>query len=110
VTGYRIHHGRITGDAASWLVADDGAVLGWSGGRVLATTLHGLLEDDGLRGAVLAWAVEQQGRPAPPPSGLCFAEARTARFDAMADVLETSLDLDRLFALVAEGALREVPA
>src|SRR5690606_37434697 len=33
--GYRIHHGRVEGgNAAPWLVADDGAVLGWHQGAV----------------------------------------------------------------------------
>ena len=104
VEGYRIHHGRVAGEATPWLVTDDGTVVGWSADGVLATTLHGLLEHDGLRAAVLAWAAVRRGRPVPPPSGLCFADARAARFDAMADVLEQSLDLDRLFALIESGA------
>jgi adenosylcobyric acid synthase len=109
-SGYRIHHGRITGDATVWIEGDDGAALGWAGDHVRATTLHGLLEDDAVRASVLAWAAASAGRPVPPPSGLSFADARTARFDAMADVLEAHLDLDRLFALIAEGAPRQVPA
>jgi adenosylcobyric acid synthase len=110
VGGYRIHHGRIAGSADPWITADDGTALGWAGERVLATTLHGLLEHDGLRAAVLAWVSERNDRPAPAPSGLRFADARTARFDAIADTLEAHLDLDRLWSIVAEGAPQEVPA
>jgi adenosylcobyric acid synthase len=110
VEGYRIHHGRVAGDATPWLEADDGTVLGWAGDGVLATTLHGLLEHDDLRTAVLGWAAAHRGRPAPPPSGLRFADARTARFDAMADALEASLDLDRLFALIeSDVSVRSAP-
>ena len=106
VAGYRIHHGRVAaGDGvAPWLVADDGTVLGWRSDRVLATTLHGLFEADGLRAAVLRWAAERAGLPAPDVPAVDFAAARTARLDRMADALEASLDLDRLLALVAEGA------
>jgi adenosylcobyric acid synthase len=95
VDGYRIHHGRVAGDVEPWIVGDDGAVLGWQEGRFRATTLHGLFESDGFRAAVLGWAA-----PAWVPSGLDFAAARTARFDRIADALESSLDLDALFALI----------
>ena len=101
VAGYRIHNGRITGDCAPWLLADDGAPLGWCEGRVAATTLHGLFESDGLRAAILRWAT---GAALPQVPGISFAAAREARFDRIADVLEASLDLDRLLALVEEGA------
>ena len=95
VAGYRIHHGRVSSDVEPWIVGDDGAVLGWQEGRFRATTLHGLFESDGFRAAVLRWA-----SPAWVPSGMSFAAARTARFDRIADALESSLDLDRLFALI----------
>ncbi len=98
VAGYRIHHGRVSGEVEPWIVGDDGAVLGWQAGRFRATTLHGLFESDGFRAAVLSWA-----SPAWVPSGLDFAAARTARFDRIADALESSLDLDRLFALIDPG-------
>ncbi len=107
VAGYRIHHGRVS--AASpvepWLVAGDGTVLGWRQGRVAGTTLHGLFEGDGFRAATLRWAAEVGG--AAPPEGLgtvSFAEARLRRLDRIADTLAQSVDMDRLLALVAEGA------
>ncbi len=97
VAGYRIHHGRVeaVGDLEPWIVADDGTVLGWRAGRFRATTLHGLFESDGLRAAILRWA-----SPDWVPSGMSFAAERTARFDRIADALESSLDLDRLFDLI----------
>ena len=123
VDGYRIHHGRVEatggadgagcrpggsrgarpggssgGDGAEpWLVAGDGAELGWRSddGRVWATTLHGLFECDGFRTSVL-----QRAAPTFVPSGMSFPAERTARFDRIADTLESSLDLDRLFALM----------
>ncbi len=102
VAGYRIHYGRVTGgDVEPWLVADDGTPLGWCEGRVAATTLHGLFESDGLRAAMLRWAT---GAALPQLPEVRFADARQARFDRIADVLEASLDLDRLFALIEEGA------
>jgi adenosylcobyric acid synthase len=60
-----------------------------------------------VRGAVLAWAAERAGLPAPAPSGLRFAAAREARFDAIADALEAHLDVERVLALIAAGAPAE---
>jgi adenosylcobyric acid synthase len=105
--GYRIHHGRTTGDpdAQAWLVATDGTTIGWHSERVLATNLHGLFEDDGLRRAILGWAADRAGLTVPPAGQVSFAGERAARLDRMADALEAHLDLDRLFAIIEQGAL-----
>ncbi|HVF13797.1 MAG TPA: cobyric acid synthase, partial [Acidimicrobiales bacterium] len=110
--GYRIHHGRVEpvagpgpaggagGSVEAWLVADDGSALGWRSpdGRLWATTLHGLFESDAFRASMLGRA-----SPGYVPSGMSFAGERTARFDRLADTLEASLDLDRLFGLIEQG-------
>ncbi len=85
------------GDVERWLTADDGSALGWrsADGRVWATTLHGLFESDGFRASVL-----RRAAPGYVASDVSFAAERTARFDRIADTLEASLDLDRLFALI----------
>jgi adenosylcobyric acid synthase len=109
VDGYRIHHGRVTGTEQSrpWLVAGDGAAIGWRQGRVAGTTLHGLFEADGFRAGVLGWAAGLAGRPErASPSGPGFRAARLARLDRIADALEDSIDLDALFALIELGAPR----
>jgi len=105
VAGYRIHHGRVAAGrgATPWLVADDGEPLGWWHGRVAGTTVHGLYESDGFRAGVLAWAAERAGKRW-APGGLDFGAARLARLDRVADLLEAHLDLDRVAALIAEGA------
>lgn len=107
ISGYRIHHGRVEAldGAPAWLVGDDGTHLGWRSERVLATTLHALFENDGLRASVLRWAAAVAGVPIPAGRGLVsFAAARDARLDRIADAVETHVDLDRLFALVDPGA------
>ncbi len=106
VTGYRIHYGRVRpGEGAEpWLVAEDGTALGWATDRVLGTTLHALFENDGMRAAVLRWAAEHAGVSAPDVPTISFAAAREARLDRIADTIDAHLDLDRVFALIEQGA------
>ena len=105
VAGYRIHHGRVDGTdgAQPWLVSDTGDPLGWHRDRVCGTTLHGLFEDDGFRSAVLAWAARRAGKRW-TPSELRFADARLGRLDRIADAIESHVDLDRLTAIIEQGA------
>ncbi|MHB8669106.1 MAG: cobyric acid synthase [Acidimicrobiales bacterium] len=106
--GYRIHHGRVKGLPGSqeWLMGEDGIPIGWRRGRFLGTTLHGLFEADGLRTAILRWAAGLRGRPDPITTGNGgFRSARLARLDRIADTLESSIDLDRLFSLIELGSL-----
>jgi adenosylcobyric acid synthase len=95
VTGYQIHHGRVT-SADPWITLDDayGAhAEGSRTGRFSGTTLHGLFEDDGFRSAFLNIK----------PSGVSFAAAREAQLDRLADMLEAHLDLAAIETLLKEA-------
>ncbi len=96
VTGYEIHLGRTTGPGTErpWLrleTGPDGAVS--ADGRVLGCYLHGLFASDGFRRRFLE-RFTSGGLPA-----LAY-EARVERtLDALADHLETALDLDRILGV-----------
>jgi len=95
VSGYQIHHGRVTG-ADPWITLDDAYGAhpeGTRNGRFSGTTLHGLFEDDGFRAAFLG--IE--------PSGVSFAAAREAQLDRLADMLEAHLDLAAVETILKES-------
>jgi adenosylcobyric acid synthase len=104
VSGYEIHMGRTAGEgAAPWLriverggaavdVAD-GAV--GAEGRIWGCYLHGLFENEGLRRAWLESLGWRAGGDS--ESGLGRLEES---LDHLADVLEESLDMDRLGEIV----------
>jgi adenosylcobyric acid synthase len=100
VHGYEIHHGRTTpsAEATPWLTLDGRpeGVLVDAPRPVLGTSLHGLLEADGFRAALLARVTGASGRP----PGVSFAAARQAQVDRLADLVEAHLDLAAIDRLI----------
>jgi adenosylcobyric acid synthase len=110
-TGYQIHHGRVTlgPSARPWFALDGADGDTDEGARdderaVYGTTLHGLFENDEFRSGFLGAVAGRRGKDW-VPSGVCFAAARVAQYDRVADACEAHLDLDVLFDIVAAGAL-----
>ncbi len=109
VTGYEIHHGRITTGprADAWFELESPCELEGVAERergIYATVLHGVLENDELRAGLLREVAERRGLPW-RPSALRFAEVRQAQLDRVADACERHLDLDALWRIAAEGRL-----
>ena len=112
VAGYEIHHGVVTPapGEAPWLELDD--VDGCAGegcgdprvGPWVGTTLHGLLEGDGFRAALLRAVAARRGKRW-EPAGVSFAAAREAQFDRLADALEAHVDMPAVGRLIAAGQL-----
>ncbi|MCF8032509.1 MAG: cobyric acid synthase [Desulfarculaceae bacterium] len=99
--GYEIHMGlsrplgtdrpafRLASVLGKTVEQDEGQVS--PDGRVVGTYLHGILDNDALRAALLAWA---RGRDAPLSGD--YAAFRERQFDLLADHLEAHLDLSGL--------------
>ncbi|MGI9119278.1 MAG: cobyric acid synthase [Acidimicrobiales bacterium] len=122
VSGYQIHHGRVTRHerAAAWIHLhdryghlDEGAV-NVTDNRFLGTTLHGVFESDGFRAAFLTEVSRRAGKRFATAdhrrkrygasAQMSFAEAREAQFDRLADVVEDHLDHEALDDIIARGA------
>jgi adenosylcobyric acid synthase len=106
VVGYEIHAGRTTSSAPAALTITaredaatdepDGAVS--ADGRVTGTYLHGLFANDAPRGAVLRALAERAGRQPDPRWGRARDVHR--RYDRLADVVGTALDMPEIARLV----------
>lgn len=110
VSGYEIHHGRTTSIAAWIELRDDESGIHQEGsssqdGAVLGTSLHGLLESDGFRQALLGRVAARSGRSR-APSDLSFGAARQARYDRLADSVEQHLDMVAVDRLIGEASTR----
>jgi adenosylcobyric acid synthase len=106
VRGYEVHMGHTSAHAAieplirlearggAATDAPDGAVA--PGGWLAGTYLHGLLDDDGLRRALLANLAARRGYRR--VGGVAFG--REAAYDRLADVVRASLDMARLREII----------
>ena len=99
VTGYQIHHGRVTREGGDPLLADEGCRVG----AVAGTTWHGLFEADAWRRSYLAGVAAAAGRSFVADPTTDFAAARAARLDALADAVDQHLDTDAVERLL-EGS------
>ena len=95
VRGYEIHMGETAAQGESRPAfrltqrVDDGQVS--RDGRVVGTYLHGILDNDDLRAALIAWA----GGIAPQPSA-DYASFKDRQYDLLADLFEEHLNLEPL--------------
>ncbi len=107
VEGYEIHHGLVElagGDP--WFTSEPGggtALDGCRSGSVHGTLWHGIMENDTFRRAYLSEVARLAGRGFVPAPDTCFAAARQAQFDTLADAVEEHLDTGALFRLVEHG-------
>jgi adenosylcobyric acid synthase len=105
LSGYEIHHGRVTRCGEEGWFHADGTVQGYVRGSVFGTHWHGLLDNDDFRRGWVAAAAAAAGR-----SGFELANdtqvvaRRDAQLDLMADLLVEHLDIDALFSLLDGGA------
>jgi len=99
VTGYEMHMGRTSGPALARPMLElegrpEGAVS--ADGRVMGCYLHGLFAADGFRHAFLA---RLRARTA---SGVAYEARIEATLDALADHLESAVDIDGLLELARD--------
>ena len=106
LVGYQIHHGRVEAldGSDAWLTLDGSnrdrpTIDGVKSGRVFGTTVHGVLDEDGVRGAFLSDVAERAGTDFAP--GSLFPSAhRDAELDRLADHVEAHVDMAAIARLI----------
>jgi len=95
VAGYEIHHGQVaTSEQPLCLLGSpEGAIRG----RVLGTSVHGLLDSDEWRGALLRWVARERGRSF--ATSLAWEAHVEAGLDLVAHAVEEHLDVSALLRL-----------
>jgi adenosylcobyric acid synthase len=103
VRGYEIHTGRTPARRAPLRLWPEAGGAVWEDGStspdgwVVGTHLHGLLDEPGLRRALLSAVARRRGRrwrPGPPGPG------PEAELDRLADAVGAALDMGRLDAII----------
>ncbi|MCV7261349.1 cobyric acid synthase [Mycobacterium shimoidei] len=104
LTGYEIHHGRVSSCAeATWFDAD-GSPHGYRRDHVFGTHWHGLFDNDVFRRQWLSVAAAAAGR-----DGFVVADdidvsaCRDLQLDLMADLLAAHLDIRAVMRLLDDG-------
>jgi adenosylcobyric acid synthase len=114
VAGYEIHHGAVdVRGGEPWFTSQPGgrgtALDGCRSGPVTGTLWHGIFENDAFRRAYLTETSRAAGRDFVPAPDTCFAAARQAQFDALADAIGAHLDTGALLRLIARGPAPGLP-
>mgnify|MGYP001248585028 CR=1 FL=1 len=107
VSAYEVHHGVVDVDRAS--AGAEPFLDGCRSGAVWGTAWHGVLENNAFRRAFLADVAEAAGRDFVPAPGTDFAAERTARLDALGDLVEQHMDTDAVYRLLDGGAPEGLP-
>ena len=101
LTGYEIHHGRVSRCAEGTWFEVDGEPQGNARGAVYGTHWHGLLDNDAFRRAWLGAVADQAGRTGfAVAADTDVAARRDAQLDAIADLLAAPLDVAAVLDLL----------
>ncbi|MEZ0357604.1 cobyric acid synthase [Mycobacterium sp. SA01] len=105
LSGYEIHHGRVSRCGEDGWFDADGAVQGYLRGAVFGTHWHGLLDNDEFRRGWLTTVATAAGRTGfEVATDVSVPARRDAQLDLMADLLVAHLDIDALLSLISGGA------
>jgi adenosylcobyric acid synthase len=100
LTGYEIHHGRLSRCAEAGWFDVNSEPQGIMRGAVFGTHWHGLLDNDDFRRAWLTHVANAAGRSGFVVADTNVAARRDAQLDLIADLLASHLDVDAVLGLL----------
>jgi adenosylcobyric acid synthase len=108
VSGYEIHHGRVSRDGGDPLFETGEDTEGCQIGTTLGTSWHGILEADGFRRALLQWVAAVRGVDW-RAGEQSFTAAREAQLEKLGDLVADHVDREALMSLIDDGPSSGVP-
>ncbi len=111
--GYEIHMGEtrhLSGDPAAALTGEgwekqDGA----SQGNVLGTYVHGILDGGELAQKLISLLFARKGLDPQQVEQMDYKVYKEQQYDILADAIRRSLDMDKVYQILEEGAKEERP-
>jgi adenosylcobyric acid synthase len=100
LTGYEIHHGRLSRCAEAGWFDVNSEPQGIMRGAVFGTHWHGLLDNDEFRRAWLTCVADAAGRSGFVVADTNVAARRDAQLDLIAELLASHLDVDGVLGLL----------
>ena len=73
-------------------------------GNVIGSYLHGIFDEEDFRRAVVGLLCEKKGISYEQKETVSFREYKEQQYDKLADILRNSLDMDRIYQIIEEGA------
>ena len=108
VSGYEIHHGRVSRDGGDPLFMAGEDTEGCRVGATLGTSWHGVLESDGFRRALLVWVAAERNLDW-RPGDQSFAAAREGQLEKLGDLIAGNVDREALMRLIDDGPPSGLP-
>ena len=104
VSGYEIHMGQTTPelDVSAAVTLSSGSCDGAVSGSVFGSYLHGLFDDE-LGGRLISTLLSRKGLNEIPDETVNAAEYKNQQYDALADSLRQSLDMNRIYKILEDG-------
>lgn len=106
VSGYEMHMGKsiIQEDKANPMINLDGKEDGCCLHHVMGTYLHGLFDEEEFRTAFVQMLCEKKGISYDGRETMSYREYKESQYDRLAENLRKSLDMEKIYQILEEGA------
>lgn len=106
VSGYEMHMGKsiIQEDRANPMINLDGKEDGCCLHHVMGTYLHGLFDEEEFRTAFVQMLCEKKGISYDGEETMSYREYKESQYDRLAENLRKSLDMEKIYQILGEGA------
>lgn len=104
--GYEIHMGKTQGSDAAFSALTQGTnntADGCVRGNVLGSYVHGLFESGNLAEKLIDLLLRQKGLDGGETLTLSYAEYKNQQYDALADAVRASVDLQKIYEILEAG-------